>query len=242
MPFTFSHPAIVLPLLKINPKWFSLTGLVIGAMAPDLEYFTTMKVGAKYSHIVEKVPFFELPLALIYCFVFHLLVRNILIDHLPDFFKSRFVIFKDFDWINYFKKHFLIVILSILIGTYSHLFWDAFTHEWGFFVQKFSVFKMNIISNPIEIPIYKFLQHFSTFVGGFYILFWIKNLEKYPIVKTKFPILFWTKIALITLILSVVRFIIKNDDIAIGNIIVTVIMNGFIALNLLQIQQKYIKS
>ncbi|WP_113654854.1 DUF4184 family protein, partial [Pedobacter namyangjuensis] len=30
MPFTFSHPAIVLPLTYLPKKWFSLTGLVIG--------------------------------------------------------------------------------------------------------------------------------------------------------------------------------------------------------------------
>ena len=39
MPFTFSHPAAVLPLRLLPRHWFSLTGLVIGSMVPDFEYF-----------------------------------------------------------------------------------------------------------------------------------------------------------------------------------------------------------
>ena len=38
MPFTFSHPAIILPLAKINAKYISLTALVAGSMAPDSDF------------------------------------------------------------------------------------------------------------------------------------------------------------------------------------------------------------
>ncbi|WP_240482010.1 DUF4184 family protein [Flavobacterium psychrophilum] len=39
MPFTFSHPAIILPLRYLPRQWFSLTGLIIGSLTPDFEYF-----------------------------------------------------------------------------------------------------------------------------------------------------------------------------------------------------------
>ncbi|SEF46838.1 protein of unknown function [Flavobacterium urumqiense] len=42
MPFTFSHPAIILPFLK-NKK-LSATALIIGSMSPDFEYFFRMKM------------------------------------------------------------------------------------------------------------------------------------------------------------------------------------------------------
>ncbi len=48
MPFTFSHPAIVLPFLK--KKHFSATALVVGTMSPDLEYFFRMKIQSEISH------------------------------------------------------------------------------------------------------------------------------------------------------------------------------------------------
>ena len=104
MPLTFCHPAIVLPLKKLKPNWFSMTRLIIGSMSPDLEYFSRMEILATHSHLFLGVLYFDLPIALIYCFVFHLFVRNILINHLPDFFKERFTQFLNFDWINYFKK------------------------------------------------------------------------------------------------------------------------------------------
>ena len=47
MPFTFSHPAIVLPFSK---KWFSLTALVTGSIIPDFEYFFKMKGHSDYGH------------------------------------------------------------------------------------------------------------------------------------------------------------------------------------------------
>ncbi|WP_262496247.1 DUF4184 family protein [Flavobacterium piscis] len=39
MPFTFSHPAIILPLKYLPKNWISLTGLIIGSLTPDFEYF-----------------------------------------------------------------------------------------------------------------------------------------------------------------------------------------------------------
>jgi len=36
MPFTFSHPAIVLPLTKARLK-LSATGLIVGSTIPDFE-------------------------------------------------------------------------------------------------------------------------------------------------------------------------------------------------------------
>ena len=53
MPFTFSHPAIVLPLKYLPKKWFSFTGLIIGSMTPDFEYFLRMKVKSDYSHTLN---------------------------------------------------------------------------------------------------------------------------------------------------------------------------------------------
>jgi len=43
MPFTFSHPAIVLPLATLRRQWISATGLIIGSITPDFEYFIRMK-------------------------------------------------------------------------------------------------------------------------------------------------------------------------------------------------------
>ena len=238
MPLTFCHPAIVLPLKKLKPNWFSMTGLIIGSMSPDLEYFSRMEILATHSHLFLGVLYFDLPIALIYCFVFHLFVRNILINHLPDFFKERFAQFLNFDWINYLKKHWIIVIVSIIIGAYSHLFWDAFTHEWGYFAKLIPTLQEVWFTKPIEVKGYKFLQHFSTFLGAIFIAFWIYKMPKEPILKTKFDYIFWLKIILFTTIISTLRFVFFPIEIALGNLIVVVGMSGFLSLVILGLMKK----
>ena len=42
----------------------------------------------------------------------------------------------DFKWINYFKHHFFKVIICLLLGIASHIFWDGFTHPGGDFDPK----------------------------------------------------------------------------------------------------------
>lgn len=138
MPFTFSHPAIVLPLKYLPKKWFSMTGLVIGSLTPDFEYFIRMKIESNYSHTFWGIFYFDLPLGILLTFVFHNLVKEELFKNLPKKLNQRFIKTEKFNWNKYFIKNWKIVILSIIIGTISHLFWDSFTHESGFFVKHFS--------------------------------------------------------------------------------------------------------
>src|SRR6188768_3414024 len=98
MPFTFSHPAIILPLTCLPRKWFSLTGLVIGSLTPDFEYFLRMKIQGHYSHTISGIFCFDLPLGILLAFIFHNVVRNSLFDNLPTILKSRLLAFKHFDW------------------------------------------------------------------------------------------------------------------------------------------------
>ena len=122
MPFTFSHPAIVLPLTFLPRQWFSLTGLVIGSLIPDFEYFLRMRIKSTYSHTIDGLFWFDLPLGLLLAFIFHNTVRNRLYDNLPTFLKSRFLTFKQFNWNRYFKRNCFVVAISILIGATSHIF------------------------------------------------------------------------------------------------------------------------
>ena len=57
MPFTFSHPAIILPLKKLPKKYISMTGLIVGSIAPDFEYFLRMK--SKYSHTMSGILWYD---------------------------------------------------------------------------------------------------------------------------------------------------------------------------------------
>jgi len=233
MPFTFSHAAIVLPLAKSSPRYWSITGLVVGSMAPDLEYFTRMKILATYGHLWLEGLWFNVLIALIYCFVYHLGVRNGLINHLPDFLKARFISLTTFDWVKHFKNNWLIILVSIIIGIYSHLLWDAFTHEWGFFVKQIAVLQKTWFSMPIAIKGYKFLQYFSSVVGLIYIAFKLFQLPQKELPQSDCSFKFWMITILMTLSITGIRFYFFPIKIMTGNIIVVPIMALWISLILM---------
>ena len=128
MPFTFAHPAIVLPLKKINPRWFSLTGLITGSITPDFEYFlrvqgTAHTIGETFIGLFV----FDLPLSVVLGLLFHLVVRDPFIRHLPAPFDRRLSGYLNFDFIRYLRQHPWVFILSVLTGAASHLVLDTVT-------------------------------------------------------------------------------------------------------------------
>ncbi|WP_375560353.1 DUF4184 family protein [Bernardetia sp. OM2101] len=240
MPFTFSHPAIVLPLGILWQRYFSLTALIVGSMTPDFEYFLRLKVRSDFSHTLLGVFWFDLPLGIILCFVFHLLIKKSLFKNLPTFLQTCFNDFLDFDFVDYFKKRFLIVIFSLLLGVFSHLFWDGFTHHDGFFVELFSVLQTKTAF--YSIPVFKILQHFSTLIGGFCIAFWIYKLPQNS--KTIYPISFnyWLSVfGCFVFFFSVRLFMIYyfQESFHIGNIIVSGISLMLLSLVLVGVFEKF---
>lgn len=230
MPFTFSHPSIILPLTYLPKRWFSLTGLIIGSLMPDFEYFLRMKIKSDFSHTLEGVFLFDLPLGILTAFVFHNIVRNNLFDNLPIFLKSRLVIFKDFNWNIYFKKNWLIVIFSIIIGTFSHILWDSFTHDTGYFVQKIEIINQSVDLFDKQIPILKILQHSSTFLGAIVIVFSLYKLPKYQVNNKRINLNYWLSFFIFFIILLSTFLVTTSAKFAIGNLIVSILSLSMLAL------------
>jgi hypothetical protein len=131
MPFTFSHPALILPLTRLSKRWVSATGLVVGSIIPDFEKFLKMNDGNIYSHTIAGMFWFDLPLAVLLSFVFHQIVRDPLIDNLPAFLRVRCSPVRSFNWPAHFRKRYPAILFSLLLGIVSHLVWDHFTHRPG---------------------------------------------------------------------------------------------------------------
>ncbi len=232
MPFTFSHPAIILPLTFLPRQWFSLTGLVIGSLTPDFEYFLRMRIKSNYSHTIDGLFWFDLPLGLLLAFIFHNIVRDSLFDNLPTTFKSRFSVFKQFDWKGHFKRNWFVVTISILIGATSHIFWDSFTHDHGYFVQTIPSLQKSVDFLGGQVPILKILQHSSTLLGGLVIAFAIYNLPTDKAEKENINLKYWTIFAGLTLTIIAVRLLSGLELKQYGNVIVTAISAGLISLTL----------
>ncbi|MBW4891852.1 DUF4184 family protein [Mucilaginibacter sp. HMF5004] len=228
MPLTFSHPAIVLPLNYLPKRWISLTGLIIGSVAPDFEYFGRMKVSSIYSHTWPGIFWFDLPIALILTFVYHDIVRRPFINNLPRILKSRFDLYNNFNWNKHFIQSFPVIIISIVIGTTSHLFWDSFTHITGYFVIKWNMtVPVNLFG--IQIPLYKVIQHTSTLIGGVVILMSLYRMPVQNIANTKKIGLYWLSVLGITLLVIVLRIAFGLNIHQYWNILVTAISGMIVA-------------
>ncbi|UOE51753.1 DUF4184 family protein [Mucilaginibacter sp. SMC90] len=220
MPFTFAHPAIVLPLDNLKTRRFSLTGLITGALVPDFEYFIRMRIYSIYSHTICGLFWFDIPLGILLAFLFHNIVRNELFDNLPPVLSERLLTYKTFNWNNYFKKHWLVVLYSVFIGAVSHLFLDAFTHPAGYFVNLLpGVFNQTIIA---DIPLYKILQHSFTLISTLYIIYYFLKMP--AIHHTNLPTSkYWIQAGSSATIIIALRFWIIPDYRLVANVVVSVI-------------------
>lgn len=230
MPFTFSHPAIILPLAYVPRQWRSLTGLVIGSLTPDFEYFLRMQLHSRYSHTLNGLLWFDLPLGILLAFIFHNLVRDHLINNLPHVLQSRFSRYTRYDWNAYFKAHWFIVSISILIGAASHLLWDGFTHESGYFVHMLPFLRDKLQLWGTQVPLLKALQHSSTLIGGLAIILAVWKMPVDSSVKSGMSMRYWGLWTSLTLLMIAVRFALGLDYKLYGDVIVTSISSGIIAL------------
>lgn len=213
MPFTFSHPAIVLPLYYLPKKTRSITGLVIGSMSPDFEKFLRMSSHDGFSHTWPAIFYFNLPLTILLSFAFHQMVRNPLIDNLPLFLKKRLQPYEKLNWLSYFKEHYLIIILSILVGVVSHLTWDSFTHPGGRLTKIFPILSEWIRFHGYNTWLSVLIDRISSLVGGLLIVGIILKLPPKPSLHQ--PInksnKYWLFAGLVALFIVTIRLLIGVD-------------------------------
>lgn len=230
MPFTFSHPAIILPLRCFPKTWFAISALIIGSLTPDFEYFIRMKVKSDYSHTISGIFWFDLPLAILLLFIFHNIIQNSLFQNLPLFMQNRILIFNDFNWNTYFKKNWSIVLISAVIGISSHILWDSFTHNHGYFVDKITFLRKTLSVFGIEIPVWKITQHGSSLIGAIVIIISFLKLPLSTKQESYISKKYWTNILLFTAIITTFRFVLNSKALNIGNLIVTIIASILISL------------
>ncbi|MCP2042239.1 DUF4184 family protein [Pontibacter sp. HSC-36F09] len=198
MPFTAAHPAAILPFLK-HSRWFSATGLITGSIAPDFQYFLLLPLFKHSGHSLEGLLYFNLPVALGIATVFHLIVRRPAIAHLPNWLKSRALAIPEPDWLHYLKERWFVFAMSAILGAATHIFWDSFTHESGYFVQKWPVLTGMVNVMGFEIMLCRIVQHSSTLVGSLLILLYtwrqptVAILDKMSLQQ---KIVFWSGIGI----------------------------------------------
>jgi len=222
MPFTAGHPAIILPFIR--SRYFSATGLIIGSMSPDFEYFFKMSVSSVHSHTMAGLFYFDLPVTIALSLLFHQVVKTNLISNVPFFFQKRFSDTLQLDFINYLKRNGWIFLLSALLGAASHIFWDSFTHNNRFFVRQFSeIYRSTSFSfMGADYPLFYVLQQVSTVIGLTAVTLYILLKKPFSCISLTSPrIAYWLVVFCIATVVIKVRFYIYPDDYDLGNTVVT---------------------
>ncbi len=228
MPFTLSHPGLALPFNNSKFK-LSVTGLVIGSMAPDLEYYLYLRLGPTLGNTILGFFIINIPFTIIIAFLFHNILRNTFIVNLPGFLKSRFITFYDFNWNCYVLHNKIRFMASVIIGILSHLFWDAFTHYDGTFVLLWPPLNQYFDIYGEKIYIYKILQVVLSIAGllVIYIYFTRLPVKKDTLLYKKPEITYWFLITSITLVIFLVRLYVIPYFITFWDFFVTVVGSFF---------------
>jgi len=169
MPLTLSHPAAAVPLARWG---LILSALVVGSISPDFLYFYCLSTRCQFGHTLLGIFLFDIPAGLVILWIFHRILKQPLFSLFPISHQQRLIPF-----VNEFQffplRRFLLIIVSLLIGTLTHIIWDSFTHYSGWVVQQLPI----LISPVIEIGqktirFHHILQHGSTLLGAALLLYW----------------------------------------------------------------------
>jgi hypothetical protein len=170
MPFTLSHAAAVIPFRRTP---FVMSALVMGCFVPDFPYLISLSPRMFYGHTFAGMFVFDLPLALLALWLFHLFVKQPMLMFLPPAFQRRLrTSVKSFPF--WPPPRLSLIILSILIGTATHLVWDTFTHRTSWLYENWAFLRNNVDLPAIgEMPMYKLLEYLSSAFGLAVVAVWI---------------------------------------------------------------------
>lgn len=236
MPFTFAHPLAVLPFLK--KKYFSATGLVVGSIAPDFEYFLKMKAGSIHSHNILGMFYFDLPLSFLLAFCFHEIVKEPVLQNCPSFVQNRLFVLRNFTFLNYLKKHYWVFTYSAILGLSTHLAWDSFTHAGGYMVSVLPILtKTYVHFLGVNYPLWYSLQHIFSVLGLAILALYFISLPTYSVKTEKPSGFFWLLIILVAAIAFSLRYW-YGDFMNYGNKIVAIISALLFGILLISIMTK----
>ena len=177
MPFTFAHPAAVLPLRRL--KSLRLAALMVGSVTPDLPYY----IPAKYSrlmldsHTAMGALWLDVPLGLVTLLIGFLLRRPLTVLMSP---RSRTLCLQSMERFKEQPRQWLWAPLAVYLGTWTHLVWDAFTHDSGWVVRRVAALSAPTTIGPYTGTLCHVLQYVSSVVGLLILTIWYLRLRTPP--------------------------------------------------------------
>ncbi len=188
MPWTLAHPAAVVPLRRVTPKYLDFAALVIGSVTPDLGYYIDDSRLSTFAHAFRgSFGYDVLPgMALYALFV---IARTPVCFILPMPHRAALWPMCSRPPMRSFG-HLIAILASLLLGAWTHIAWDAFTHKTGWVVQEVPILRHIAVSTGVaHLAGYVVLQHLSSLVGVLILAFayqrWLVRQNPVP---TKEPV------------------------------------------------------
>jgi membrane-bound metal-dependent hydrolase YbcI (DUF457 family) len=123
MPFTPSHAVAILPFLRTP---LPAAALVIGSMAPDLQYFVPLNLTRSASHSWPGIVYIDIPIGIVALLLWALLLRAPVLDYSPRWLRERMApLQRNRSRIVYAA----LVLAALAIGILTHLLLDLPTHR-----------------------------------------------------------------------------------------------------------------
>ena len=170
MPFTLAHPAAAVPFRRWG---FVLSGLVVGSVASDFEYFIRLEPHGRLGHTMPWVVLITFPGALLALWIFHACMKRGLAAVLPLSAQRRLQ-----PYLGSFRfgggTRFALIAASVAVGIATHLAWDSFTHP-DTIVYEHWMWLQSMIELPVlerEMPVYRVLHLLSSVLGCLVLAFW----------------------------------------------------------------------
>jgi hypothetical protein len=177
MPFTLAHPAAILPLRGL--RYLRTAPLIIGAMTPDLPYYVPARFGHFGPETHRVMGSFTTCLALGYAALGGVfLLRRPLTALLSA--RARWLCLSALAPFSRQPREWALAPLSIILGVWTHLLWDSFTHNDGWMVRRVAA-----LSAPVSFLWYSgtvchVLQYLSSALGLAAMALWYRRLPAPP--------------------------------------------------------------
>lgn len=126
----------------------------------------------KFGHTFLGLFFFRLLFGLITLWLFHNILKYPSFSLLPENHQQRL-----YHILDHFRfgppKHFLVILISLFLGSCTHLLWDSCVHFDGWTVRHFPFLSLPLIHTSLgTLKLYKVLHLGGTLVGSGLLVYW----------------------------------------------------------------------
>ena len=172
MPFTLAHPAAVLPLRGL--RHLRMAPLIVGAMVPDLPYYLPGGISRYFPVTHLFAHSFTIDSAIGYALLASLVVLQRPLTALLSAraralcLRALLPFHQPIEW--------AFAAPAILLGVWSHLLWDSFTHRDGWMVQRVEALSAPVVIGPYDGTVFHALQYLSSVLGLCVLVLWYGRL------------------------------------------------------------------